>query len=74
MYTFFFFFFFIKKKRERECSSRPANGIGDCLLLQSQASIKPTWTAHILEAQVSHTHPSQKRETDGVTVTATLWL
>lgn len=47
-------------------------GIVYCFSLQ--ASIKPTWTAHILEAQVSHTHLSQKRETDGVTVTATLWL
>lgn len=72
MYTFFFY-----KKRERERESAVPDlqmvlGIVYCFSLQ--ASIKPTWTAHILEAQVSHTHLSQKRETDGVTVTATLWL
>lgn len=72
MYTFFFFFF-IKKKRESAVPDlQMVLGIVYCFSLQ--ASIKPTWTAHILEAQVSHTHLSQKRETDGVTVTATLWL
>lgn len=55
----------MKKKKKEKKSSRPANGIGDCLLLQSQGLHKTHFdcTHTGVEAQVSHTHPSQKRET-----------